>query len=244
LVVNIKFKIIVINCHCIFVTQKLSWDCCCQHSSSHHQWTHLLFIPEQTEVRRCYSKRPSLRRRLHQTWRRLLKEPEGEKIWEECYVASFQKRGIWKKYKGSGKRFDITMFEIYLGYKVWNSLRTQSSKTFLNYSQTWSNDHFWIATICLQQPQFWDPILNLYSEKLPHNKDHLSTTATSLGFQGLGGCCTQIWLYTKFKVTLLINDVFELSVRKKFKISNYEVRHLGKKLPSFSHKFFSFFVQI
>ena len=52
-----------------------------------------------------------------------------------------------------------------------------------NYSQTWASNHLWITTTCLQQPQCWGLFFNLYSIKLPLNNDHLSTTATYLGFR-------------------------------------------------------------
>ena len=48
-------------------------------------------------------------------------------------------------------------------------------------SQTWANDHLWIATTCPLRPLFWGFILDFNSIKVPLNNDHLSTTNTILG---------------------------------------------------------------
>ena len=62
------------------------------------------------------------------------------------------------------------------------------------YSQTWGNDHFWIATTCLQQPLFWGPNKTFY------NINDLRTTTTHqrrpLFLGAEGGRYTQVWLYS------------------------------------------------
>jgi hypothetical protein len=72
-----------------------------------------------------------------------------------------------------------------------------------NYCQTWTNDHLWITTTCLQRPLFLGPDFNVYSIDLPLNNDHLSTTATILGSRGWS-------LYTG--LTVLLKKTFESEI--------------------------------
>jgi len=62
-----------------------------------------------------------------------------------------------------------------------------------------SNDHFRIATTCLQRPSFWDPIWKSILLKFPLNNDHLSTTAPILGSHGWYDC------------TLLFREIFSIT---------------------------------
>ena len=55
----------------------------------------------------------------------------------------------------------------------------------VEYCQTWANDNLRITTTCcLQRPIFLGPFFNFYNTELLLNNDHLSTTATNLGYRG------------------------------------------------------------
>ena len=72
-------------------------------------------------------------------------------------------------------------------------LKTNSkNKLVKKYSHTWVNDHLSIATTCLQRPQFWDPILNIYYI----NDLWTKTTCQQwrLPWDPRGGRCIQVWL--------------------------------------------------
>ena len=50
------------------------------------------------------------------------------------------------------------------------------------YSQAWVIGHLWLTTTCLQRPSFMGPVKSLLYQKWPLNNDHLSATATNLGY--------------------------------------------------------------
>jgi len=52
------------------------------------------------------------------------------------------------------------------------------------YSQTWANDHLWIAATCIQRPSFIRSQFEILLLKWPPNDYHLPTTATIPRSQG------------------------------------------------------------
>ncbi len=72
---------------------------------------------------------------------------------------------------------------------------------FCKYSQTWPNGHLWIATPCIHDTHFKEPILTFIS------KLYLWTTTTCIHQPQFWGPkadrCTQVWLYVHINNILL-----------------------------------------
>ncbi len=122
----------------------------------------------------------------------------------------------------------ILIKKLISGWKLTPS-QCGSSLTKTMYSQTWVNDHLRIATTCLQRPSFWSPNLSLYNTTLPLNNDHLSTTATNLGFQGWS-------LYTSLNVIepRYVSGRGENILKVEYKTE--KVKKIKKKIGVFTYK--------
>jgi len=70
-------------------------------------------------------------------------------------------------------------------YNTWRKIFfLMYKKLYLQYSQTWVNNHLRIMTTCLERPLFWGLDFNFHYKKLPLNNNHQSTTATNFGSRG------------------------------------------------------------
>ena len=80
-----------------------------------------------------------------------------------------------------------------------------------------------LTTTCLQRPPFLGPIFTFCDIELPLNNDHLSTTATNLGFRGWS-LYTGLSVYTWSHVG---RNLFNLSriISHRFANLNRFVRH-------------------
>jgi len=67
------------------------------------------------------------------------------------------------------------------GVYVWKHFPRHDKHHFCRYSQTWVNDHLWIATTCLQRPPFWKSQFEMLLLKWSLTNYHLSTTTITFG---------------------------------------------------------------